>query len=76
MNANITVRGIGEFAYRISAGKTFGEAPLTYAQTMLNSAANRLILAVSVPNTFETLISHSAFLKEQVSLFTRFNFNK
>ncbi|MFA7272396.1 MAG: DUF5686 family protein [Crocinitomicaceae bacterium] len=73
---NITVRGVGEFVYRISAGKTFGDALLTYAQTMLNSAAKRVAFSVSVPNTFETLLSSSVYLQEQVSLFTRFNFNK
>lgn len=75
INHKIIARGVGEFKYCISYGKTMGEAPLTFAQAGFNSFSRDYKLNLSIGNTFETMNNSGYFMSEQAALFTRFNFN-
>jgi hypothetical protein len=69
----IGIRAVGNFSYKISAGKTFGEAPLYLQHVAVGTGGD---WNVSVPNTFETMTASTFFNNEQVALFTRFAFKK
>ena len=67
----IKVRGVGQFSYLVSAGKTIGATPLFLQQVTRGTGGN---WNISVQNTFETMRPATFYATEQVSLFTRFEF--
>lgn len=72
----VSVRGVGKWSYTLSAGATMGNTPLAYTQGVFNSRTRGSKVNLSIANTFETIANTGYFFKEQVALFTRFDFNE
>lgn len=68
---DITIRAVGKLSYLISAGKTVGDVPMFLHQVAPGTGGN---WNLSVMNSFETMPASQFYNKEQLAVFTRFQF--
>ncbi len=72
VNQTIPIRGSGTFSWTVTAGKTFGDVPLTFQQVAIGTGRS---WNLTVPSTFETALPSEFFHNEQAALFLRYQFN-
>lgn len=72
VSQSISLRGFGKIYWSIAAGQTFGNVPLTLQQAGIGTAR---AWAISVRNSFETMLPSEFYQSRQAGLFTRIDLN-